>query len=102
MRSVIAVVSCPVCGEAEWTESTQRVNELRGVLSAECVKGHPFGIVVEVLKVRATEGCGTSAGYKRHQRAGETPCFACREAHNQVRVGQKRRQRVTLTAEPTG
>jgi hypothetical protein len=27
------------------------------------------------------EACGTDAGYQRHQRAGETPCQPCIDAH---------------------
>lgn len=27
-----------------------------------------------------TQPCGTVAAYKRHQRAGETPCQPCRDA----------------------
>ena len=28
-----------------------------------------------------TKSCGTPAAYRRHLRAGETPCDACRVAH---------------------
>lgn len=27
-------------------------------------------------------GCGSEAGHQRHRRAGETPCPACKMAHN--------------------
>lgn len=106
VRSVTAVVSCPMCGADEWTECTQRVNELRGVLSAECAKGHAFAVLVEVVGVRWTDGCGTYGGYKRHRREGEEPCSACVAAASALRYDQKRwareRARVTVTAEPAG
>jgi hypothetical protein len=30
----------------------------------------------------ATEPCGTVAAYRRHRKAGEDPCAACRDAWN--------------------
>ena len=34
--------------------------------------------------------CGTPAGYRRHQRAVETPCWACMEANNWAKRRQGR------------
>lgn len=31
---------------------------------------------------RKTGECGTPAGYRRHQRAEQAPCWACTEANN--------------------
>lgn len=44
---------------------------------------------------RSLKPCGTEAAYKRHLRAGERPCGACRAAH---RAGE--RSRVSLEVAP--
>lgn len=45
----------------------------------------------------ATQPCGTTAAYKRHQRHGETPCDECRAAWStyQRELYQKRKYRST-------
>lgn len=42
----------------------------------------------------ALQRCGTTAAYKRHQRAGERPCGACRNAHATEEREAYRRRRV--------
>lgn len=36
-----------------------------------------------------TNGCGTYAGYQRHQRFGDRTCAACRAAHNATNVRRR-------------
>lgn len=43
-----------------------------------------------VPRERELEPCGTQAAYRRHLKAGEPPCAACRGAEAMVR--RKRRQ----------
>jgi hypothetical protein len=38
-------------------------------------------------------GCGTNAGYARHQRAAEPPCADCLAAHNEYTVTRRRATR---------
>lgn len=33
--------------------------------------------------------CGSDAGYKRHHRAGEAACEACRDAHSRAQAARK-------------
>ena len=40
-----------------------------------------------------TNGCGTSAGYKRHLRWGEHPCRHCVTAHSAATVANQRARR---------
>lgn len=35
--------------------------------------------------------CGTASGYKRHQRRGEVPCYACLDARNDALLAPYRR-----------
>jgi hypothetical protein len=39
----------------------------------------------------AVQPCGTLAAYKRHQRRGEVPCYACLDARNDKRFAAYRR-----------
>jgi hypothetical protein len=41
---------------------------------------------------RELKPCGTLAAYKRHQRRGEVPCYACLDARNDVALAPSRRQ----------
>ena len=41
--------------------------------------------------MRALQPCGTLAAYKRHQRRGEVPCWACLDARNDVTLAPYRR-----------
>lgn len=40
---------------------------------------------------RELKPCGTLAAYKRHQRRGEVPCYACLDARNDVKLAPYRR-----------
>ena len=40
---------------------------------------------------RNLKPCGTLAAYKRHQRNGEVPCYACLDARNDVGLAPYRR-----------
>ncbi len=42
--------------------------------------------------------CGTEAAYRRHLRAGETPCLACRRANREADDRRKRAARQPETA----
>lgn len=45
-------------------------------------------------KVTATANkCGTAAGYRRHRRAGETPCRACKRGHAATERDRRAKQR---------
>lgn len=37
--------------------------------------------------------CGTESGHKRHRRAGETPCDACKAAHSLANCEREARRR---------
>ncbi len=47
-------------------------------------------------------GCGTNAGYVRHQRRGEKPCQPCRDASNADRLAHYHRGRAGLPAPGKG
>ena len=45
-----------------------------------------------VKRAQPTAPCGTLSAYQRHLRHRETPCRACRDAHNELQRERRRRK----------
>lgn len=91
---------CPVL--AECRERTLRMSPLpsdgiwAGMDPGQIRQAAPQVTVVQVSPRPVgvtTVDCGSQAGYARHDRAGEKPCAACKDAVNRLRRERARQRR---------
>jgi hypothetical protein len=86
-----AVIKCADCGK-DWSISATlaRADNTSRAVGED---GRHKLDLEDVTEPRELRECGTNAAWSRHQRAGETPCEACRIAHNRYVAARAKARR---------
>lgn len=96
-------ITCPKCGKSvEWLRGSKPLStETSAIVRCTGRIGHEMLILVRVLPMAYTpdtsEHCGTSVGYQRHRRAGESACDNCKRANTQDQIDRRLRSQVLTT-----